>query len=175
MALAETPRLVRLPYNRAALLCRISRYIRSQQQETFSRPTVEEIAEALGISVEGVAATLNSSRGILSLDATSGDNDEDSLLKIIPDDTQESPDALLLRASLKEELEVALATLDEREREIIKLYYGLDGTPGLNLEELGSNYGLTRERIRQIKNKALCKLRNPKRAQKLMPYYAEEI
>ena len=174
--LTENHRLIRLPSNRVNLLCRISRYLKSRQRETPNHPTMEEIAEALGISVEEVVVTLNSGQSILSLDAAFGDDNENTLLRTVPDDSQESPDVLLMKDSLKEEIETALDGLKEREREVIKLYFGLDGTqPELNLEEIGIKYGLTRERIRQIKDKALVKLRHPKRAQKLMPYYAEEI
>ena len=173
--LGEDSRLVRLPLNRMSLLCRIFRYLKSRQQETTDHPPMEEIAEALGISVEEVVVTLRSGQSILSLDAAFGDDNENTLLRTVPDDSQESPDVLLMKDSLKEEIETALDGLKEREREVIKLYFGLDGTQRMNLEEIGLKYGLTRERIRQIKEKALCKLRHPKRAQKLMPYYAEEI
>ena len=172
--LAENSRLVRLPSNRVNLLCRISRYLRGRQRETPNHPTMEEIAEALGISVEEVEVTLNSGQRILSLDASFGDDSENNLLKTVPDNGQESPDVLLMENSLREEIESALDGLKEREGEVIRLYFGLDGTQRMNLEEIGCKYGLTRERIRQIKDKALYRLRHPKRAQKLKPY-AEEI
>ena len=173
--LAENLRLVRLPSNRVNLLCRISRYLKSRQREAPSYPTMEEIAEALSISVEEVVVTLRSGQSILSLDAASGDDNENNLLRTVPDDSQASPDVLLMRRALGEEIESALDGLKEREREVIRLYFGLDGTQQMNLEEIGCKYGLTRERIRQIKDKALSKLRHPKRAQKLMPYYTEEV
>ena len=173
--LAENLRLVRLPSNRVNLLCRISRYL-SSQQETPNHPTMEETAEALDISVEEVELTLNSGQRMLSLDASFGDDSENNLLKTVPDDSQASPDVLLMENSLREAIDSALGGLKEREREVIRLYFGLDVTqPKLNLVEIGIKYGLTRERIRQIKDKALLKLRHPKRAANLRSYYAEEI
>ena len=173
--LAENSRLVRLPSNRVNLLCRISRYL-SSQQETPNHPSMEEIAEALGVSADEVVVTLNSGQRMLSLDASFGDDSENNLLKTVPDDSQASPDVLLMENSLREAIESALDGLKEREREVIRLYFGLDVTqPKMNLEEIGLKYGLTRERIRQIKDKALSKLRHPKRAANLRSYYAEEV
>ncbi len=171
--LAEHSRVVRLPLNRVDLLRRISRYTNSRQQETSARPAEEEIAEELGISVEQVVDTLTSGQRILSLDATFGDDDENSLLEIMPDENQESPDTLLLKNALEEEIETALSTLEEREQEVIRLYFGLGGSPEMTLEEIGIQFRLTRERVRQIKEKALRKLRHPTRGRKLIPYSDE--
>ena len=168
--LAEHSRVVRLPLNRVDLLRRISRYTNNKQQETSNRPAEEEIAEELGISVEQVVDTLTSGQRILSLDATFGDDDENSLLEIMPDDTQEAPDSMTLKNSLEDEIEAALSTLDDREQEVIRLYFGLGGAPEMTLEEIGMQFRLTRERVRQIKEKALRKLRHPTRGRKLMPY-----
>ncbi len=171
--LAEHSRVVRLPLNRVDLLRRISRYTNSRQQETSVRPAEEEIAKELGISVEQVVDTLTSGQRILSLDATFGDDDENSLLEIMPDENQESPDTLLLKNALEEEIETALSTLEEREQEVIRLYFGLGGSPEMTLEEIGIQFRLTRERVRQIKEKALHKLRHPTRGRKLIPYSDE--
>lgn len=172
--LAEHSRVMRLPVNRLDLLRRISRYITTQQQETSTRPSEEEIANALGVSVDYVIDTLIKGRGIVSLDETFGDDDKNSLMEIMPDESQESPDSLVMRNSLRDDIEEALETLDAREQEVIRLYFGLDGTPKMTLEEIGSKFGLTRERIRQIKEKALSKLRRPTRARKLT-HYSEEF
>lgn len=171
--LAEYSRVVRLPLNRVDLLRRISRYTNNRQQETASRPDAEEIASELGISVEQVVDTLSSGQRILSLDATFGDDDENSLLEIMPDDRQEAPDSMLMRNSMEEQIEVALSTLDDREREVIRLYFGLGGAVEMTLEEIGVQFRLTRERVRQIKEKALRKLRHPTRGRKLIPYSDE--
>lgn len=171
--LAEHSRIVRLPLNRVDLLRKISRYTNNKQQETLTRPAEEEIAEELGISVEQVVDTLTSGQRILSLDATFGDDEENSLLEIVPDDSQDSPDTLTMKKSLENEIQSALSTLDEREREVISLYFGLSKRPEMTLEEIGTQFRLTRERVRQIKEKALRKLRHPARGRKLIPYADE--
>ncbi len=168
--LAEHSRVVRLPLNRVDLLRRISRYVNNRQQETSGRPPEEEIAKELGITVEQVVDTLASGQRILSLDMTFGEDEENSLLEIMTDENQESPDHLLMRNSLEDEIFAALDTLEEREREVIRLYFGLGGDTEMTLEEIGIRFRLTRERVRQIKEKALRKLRHPTRGRKLMPY-----
>jgi len=172
--LAEHSRIVRLPLNRVDLLRRISRYTNTRQQETTIRPQEEEIADELGLTVEQVMDTLASGQRILSLDATLGEGEDNSLLEIMPDATQESPDTMAMRNSLEHEIESALETLDEREQQVIRLYFGIGGNRELTLEEIGTQFRLTRERVRQIKEKALRKLRHPTRGRKLMPYAEEE-
>ena len=172
--LAETSRLVRLPMNRVDLLRQINHFVSHSQQEHAGLPSEGEIADALGVSLDDVNETLALARHIRSLDAALGEDEENSLLEILPDETQESPDVLLARESLRAAVDVALDTLDEREREVIRLYYGLDGDFELTLGAIGARFGLTRERVRQIKEKALRKLRSPARARRLMAY-AEEM
>ena len=171
--LAEHSRVVRLPLNRVDLLRRIARYTNSRQQETSSRPHEEEIAEELGISVEQVVDTLSSGQRVLSLDAKFGDDEENSLLEVTPDDNTESPDKMLLENSLSHEIREALESLDDREQEVIRLYFGLSGQAEMTLEEIGLRFKLTRERVRQIKEKALRKLRHPTRGRRLIPYSDE--
>ena len=168
--LAEQSRVVRLPLNRVDLLRRIARYTNSKQQETSSKPQEEEIAEELGITVEQVVDTLSTGQRVLSLDATFGDDDENSLLEIVADDNQAPPDEMMLKNSLEYEIHAALDTLDDREKEVIKLYFGLSGEPEMTLEEIGLQFHLTRERVRQIKEKALRKLRHPTRGRKLISF-----
>tara|TARA_Y100000588_G_scaffold277056_1_gene293520 strand:- start:2695 stop:3558 length:864 start_codon:yes stop_codon:yes gene_type:complete len=168
--LAEQSRVVRLPLNRVDLLRRIARYTNSKQQETSSKPQEEEIAEELGITVEQVVDTLSRGQRVLSLDATFGDDDENSLLEIIADDNQAPPDEMMLKNSLEYEIHAALDTLDDREKEVIKLYFGLSSEPEMTLEEIGLQFHLTRERVRQIKEKALRKLRHPTRGRKLISF-----
>ena len=168
--LAEHSRVVRLPLNRVDLLRRIARYTNSKQQETSAKPKEEEIAEELGITVEQVIDTLSTGQHVLSLDATFGDDDENSLLEIMADDNQESPDEMMLQNSLEYEIHAALDTLDDREKEVIRLYFGLSGDSEMTLEEIGLQFHLTRERVRQIKEKALRKLRHPTRGRKLISF-----
>ena len=172
-SLAEDSRVIRLPLSRIDRLSRIYRYI-DEKEKVSSSPPEEEIADALGVSVEEVVLTLVEGQCVGSLDVMCGEGEGSSLLEMIQDERQESPDLLFMRNSLKAEIEAALDTLEEREREIIKLHYGLDGTSGMTLQEIGNRFGLSRERIRQIEEKALSKLRSPGRARKLMPY-AEDI
>ena len=172
--LAEHSRVVRLPLNRVDLLRRIARYTNSRQQDTSSRPHEEEVAKELGISVEQVVETLSSGQRVLSLDAKFGDEDENSLLEVMPDDNTESPDRMLLENSLTAEIREALDSLDDREKEVIRLYFGLSGQAEMTLEEIGLRFKLTRERVRQIKEKALRKLRHPTRGRRLIPYSDSE-
>ncbi len=167
--LAEHARVVRLPLNRVELLRRISRCKNNQKQESSTRTAEEEIAEELDIPVAQVTDILTSGQRTLSLDTSLGDG-ENSLLEMMPDNSQESPDAMALRNTLKAEISNALSTLDEREQKVIRLYFGLGGGTEMTLEEIGKQFRLTRERIRQIKEKALRKLRHPTRGRKLMPY-----
>ena len=172
--LKDHGRTVRLPVNRQDLLKRIHRYIATRQQESTDSPTDEEIADAIGVSVDEVFDTLASGQHILSLDATIGGNSDSSLLDILEDDDQESPDALMMRNSLKDVIDLALEALSEQDRNVIRQYFGLDGQTRLTLEQIGVQLGVTRERVRQIKEKALRKLRRPFRARRLV-HYAEEI
>ena len=167
--LAEHARVVRLPLNRVELLRRISRCKNNQKQEPSTRTAEEEIAEELDIPVEQVTDILTSGQRTLSLDTSLGDG-ENSLLEMMPDNSQEPPDAITLRNILRDEISSALSTLDEREQKVIRLYFGLGGGTEMTLEEIGKQFRLTRERIRQIKEKALRKLRHPTRGRKLMPY-----
>ena len=172
-ALKEGSRVVRLPSNRVELLRRIYRYANDQHQETSCWPDPEEIAEELDVSLEMVKDTLARGRHTLSLDATFGEDDTASLMSTVADESEEPPDVALMRNSLQEEIGTALESLDGRESQIIRLYYGLGGTQSMNLAEIGAQFGLTRERIRQIKEKALRKLRSPKRSRRLIPYAGE--
>jgi RNA polymerase primary sigma factor len=104
------------------------------------------------------------------LDEAFEEDDERSLLNILADSSQATPDADILRESAREQLEGVLNSLDERELRIIRLYFGLDGNEALTLEQIGGLMGLTRERVRQLKERALSKLRSPSRAQPLKPY-----
>ena len=172
--LSEQSRMIRLPANRMALLKRIGRYVENQQQTSVHHPDEEEIAVELGESVAMVKDTLiRYSHGISSLDAACGEEDALCLMEMIPDETGEPPDALLMRNALREHIEAALDGLGEREREVVRLHFGLGGTRGMSLAQIGARYGLSRERVRQIREKALLKLRRCEQTDKLVPY-AEE-
>ena len=165
--LAEHVRTVRLPLNKVSLLKDISKASRKLGQDRASEPDIEEIAAELEVPAEEVLETILSARAVCSLDESFTDDDERSLLNTLADNTTEAPDADVLRESARVQLETALGTLEERELRIIRLYFGLDGNEALTLEEIGDMMNLTRERIRQLKERALSKLRHPSRHQSL--------
>ena len=171
--LAEHVRTVRLPLNKVSLLKDISKASRKLGQDRATEPAIEEIAAELEVPAEEVLETILSARAVCSLDESFTDDDERSLLNTLPDDTTEAPDADILRESARVQLESALSTLEERELRIIRLYFGLDGNEALTLEEIGDMMNLTRERIRQLKERALSKLRHPSRHQALKTLASE--
>ncbi len=162
-SIAEHARTVRLPLNKVSLLKDISKASRKLGQGRESDPNIEEIAAELDVPPEEVLETVLSARSVRSLDETFEEDDERSLLNILADSSQETPDADVLRESARVQLEEVLHSLDERELRIIRLYFGLDGNEALTLEQIGGLMGLTRERIRQLKERALSKLRHPTR------------
>lgn len=163
-ALAEQSRIVRVPLNRAGALHRIGRRSSALLQELGREPTVEEIAEELEISREEVERTLAISQSHLSLDAPVTPGEDNRLLDYLPDQYSPGPEDEAYRHALKETVEEALSTLKEREAKILSLYFGLDDQEPMTLEEIGSLLGITRERVRQIKEKALLRLRHASRA-----------
>src|SRR6266566_3025701 len=166
-ALAEQSRIVRVPLNRAGTLHRIGKRSASLLQELGREPTVEEIAEGMDISEEEVAKTLSISQAHLSLDAPLTPGEDNKLLDYLPDTTNPGPDDEIFEHALTESIEGVLATLKEREAKILRLYFGLEGQEPMTLEEIGSLLGITRERVRQIKEKALARLRHVSRARAL--------
>ena len=166
--IAEHARTVRLPLNKLSLLKDISRASRRLGQGREADPEVEEIAAELDISAQEVMDTMLSARTVRSLDEAFEEDDERNLLNILVDNTQEAPDVDVLRDSAREQLESVLNGLDERELRIIRLYFGLDGNEALTLEQIGGLMNLTRERVRQLKERALGKLRHPARYQALL-------
>jgi RNA polymerase primary sigma factor len=166
--IAEHARTVRLPLNKLSLLKDISKASRRLGQGREADPDVEEIAAELDIPAQEVMETMLSARTVRSLDEAFEEDDERSLLNILVDNSQESPDVDVLRDSAREQLEGVLNSLDERELRIIRLYFGLDGNEALTLEQIGGLINLTRERVRQLKERALGKLRHPARYQALL-------
>lgn len=166
-ALAEQSRIVRVPLNRAGTLHRIGKRSSELQQELGREPTVEEIAEGLDIPEEEVAKTLSISQSHLSLDAPLSPGEDNKLLDYLPDTQRPGPDDETFERALSESIKEVLSTLKEREAKILRLYFGLDGQEPMTLEEIGSMLGITRERVRQIKEKALNRLRHVSRAKAL--------
>jgi len=163
-ALAEQSRIVRVPLNRAGALHRIGRRSSALLQELGREPTVEEIAEGLDISQEEVERTLAISQGHLSLDAPMTPGEDNRLLDYLPDQLSPGPEDEAYEHALKQRIEDSLSSLKEREAKILRLYFGLDEQEPMTLEEIGAILGITRERVRQIKEKALGRLRHASRA-----------
>jgi RNA polymerase primary sigma factor len=168
--LAEQSRTVRLPLNKIGLLYKISKASRLLQQERTDDPNPEDIANELDVPVEDVRETMMCGRSVRSLDATFKEEEDHSLLDILPDDRQESPENLVMRGCLRGQIDSALGSLVGREAEILRLYFGLDGEEPMTLDQIGVRFGLTRERVRQIKEKALHRLRHPSRCDQLKTY-----
>ena len=166
-ALAEQSRIVRVPLNRAGTLHRIGKRSAALQQELGREPTVEEIAEGMDISREEVAKTLSISQSHLSLDAPLTPGEDNKLLDYLPDTQNAGPDQETFERALTDSIEEVLSTLKDREAKILRLYFGLEGQEPMTLEEIGSMMGITRERVRQIKEKALARLRHVSRARAL--------
>ena len=163
LALAEQVRTVRLPINRLTMLKKISTVSNRLEQERAEAPDAETIAAALDVPVKEVVETLASAGAVRSLDEAMWEDDERCLVNVLADPSQKSPDVDVVRESIEEQVEVLLESLDEREQRILHLYYGLNGTEAFTLEQISGLFGVTRERIRQIKQRALIKLRDPSR------------
>lgn len=169
-ALAEQSRIVRLPLNRVGTLHKIGKISSRLEQGLGRLPSAEEIAKELELTETEVADTLKISNSHLSLDAPFSTSEDNSLIDVLEDELQPSPDESLLSHSLRIEIEKALDTLTAREAEVINLYFGLNGEKPLTLEEIGARFSLTRERVRQIKEKAIRRLRHASRSRSLRAY-----
>jgi RNA polymerase primary sigma factor len=169
-ALAEQSRIVRLPLNRVGALNKIGKAYSNLEQEFEREPSPAELAQELDMDVVEVSDALKISGRHVSMDAPFSQGEENSLLDVIQNDQQPSPDFVLISESLKSEIKRALSTLSEREAEVIKLYFGLNKEHSLTLEEIGEKFNLTRERVRQIKEKAIRRLRHASRSKNLRAY-----
>ncbi len=169
-ALAEQSRIVRVPLNRAGTLHRIGRRSNALLQELGREPSAEEIANEMDIPIEEVRRTMSITQAHLSLDAPLTPGEDNKLLDYLPDDDSPAPDDNAFDVALKASIQDSLDSLKPREAKILKLYYGLDGNEAMTLEEIGSVLGITRERVRQIKEKALNRLRHVSRARALLSY-----
>jgi RNA polymerase primary sigma factor len=169
-ALAEQSRIVRLPLNRVGALHKIGKAHSKLEQKYGRSPSTSEIAEKLEMATEEVSNTLQISNSHLSLDAPFSDGDSNSLKDILKDDILPSPDRSLLHTSLSSEIEKVLSTINEREAEVISLYFGLNRERPLTLEEIGDRFSITRERVRQIKEKAIRRLRHATRSKNLRAF-----
>ncbi len=169
-ALAEQSRIVRLPLNRVGSLNKISKTFSELEQKFEREPSPEELAEVLEVSTSEVIDTLKISGRHVSMDAPFVQGEENSLLDVLENDSEDTPDSELMSDSLRKEVQRALSTLTQREADVVTFYFGLNGESIMTLEEIGEKFNLTRERVRQIKEKAIRRLRHTSRSKALKPY-----
>ncbi len=169
-ALAEQSRIVRLPLNRVGSLNKISKTFSELEQKYEREPSPDELAEVLDVTTAEVVDTLKISGRHVSMDAPFVQGEENSLLDVLENDSEATPDSGLMNDSLRKEVQRALSTLTQREADVITLYFGLNGEHAMTLEEIGEKFNLTRERVRQIKEKAIRRLRHTSRSKALKPY-----
>jgi len=169
-ALAEQSRIVRLPLNRVGALNKIGKAYSNLEQEYEREPNAHELAQELDMDISEVSDTLKIAGRAVSMDAPFTQGEENRLLDTLENDEQPSPDFTLMSESLRSEIERALSTLSEREAEVIKLYFGINSEHSATLEEIGDRFNLTRERVRQIKEKALRNLKHAPKTKRLKSY-----
>jgi RNA polymerase primary sigma factor len=170
-ALAEQARIVRLPLNQVGSLNKINKAFSRLEQEFERPPSAEELAEALEVPEDKIKESLNVSGRHVSMDAPLTTNDDGgTLMDVMANPDSPRTDHMLMAESLQKEIERSLSTLTDKEREIIRLFFGIGMNHGLTLEEIGAKFNLTRERVRQIKEKAIRRLRHTSRNKLLKSY-----
>lgn len=172
-ALTDNSHAIRLPSGRVTELYRIKRTANALLQRLNREPTQDELAEALGVSPADIEEIVPVARPHVSLDAPLADSDDGNLFDVLSDDDAATPDDEVRNAGLSVSLEDAMSQLRDRERQIIRAYFGLDGKDPETLEEIGQRLGVTRERVRQIKQRALAKLRRSEQKERLGAFVAE--
>lgn len=171
-ALAENARIVRLPLNKIGLINKVNKTFSTLEQELGRTPTIDELADSLEVSHSDIKTSLANLGRHISMDAPlkEGDEDSSSLYDVLQNSEQNNPEKELIAESLRNEIERSLSTLHLREADVLRLYYGLGGNPPMTLAEIGARFDLTRERVRQIKEKAIRKLKNTSRSKMLRAY-----
>ena len=172
-ALAEQSRIVRLPLNQVGSLNKIKKESSRLEQKFERPPSAEEIAEALEIPDYKIDAALKISTRYISMDAPLSDDEDKKFIDVFVDEDTPVTDAGLMRESLAREIQRSLSTLTEKERDVVNLYYGIGMNHGLTLEEIGAKFDLTRERVRQIKEKAIRRLKHTSRSKLLKSYLGQ--
>ncbi len=170
-ALAEQSRIVRIPLNRVGRLYKIGKTSIKMEQELGRQPSPEELADELDLDREEVANTLQIGPPATSLDSPLTVGESNSLIDVLEDEFAPSPEELIIQQELRVEIEKALDTLTPREAEVINLYFGLNHETALTLEEIGARFRLTRERVRQIKEKAIRRLKIATRSRELKRFF----
>ncbi|MFA7687209.1 MAG: sigma-70 family RNA polymerase sigma factor [Moheibacter sp.] len=169
-ALAEQSRIVRLPLNKIGSINKINKAYASLEQEHERAPSAEEISELLDMSESDVKESMKNSGRHVSMDAPLVEGEDSNLYDVLNTGESPSPDGTLMTESLRIEIERALQTLTPREADLIRLYFGLNGAHPMTLEEIGETFDLTRERVRQIKEKAIRRLKHTSRSKILKSY-----
>lgn len=169
-ALAEQSRIVRLPLNQVGSLNKINKAFSKLEQQFEREPSAEELSDLLELPQDKVADTMRVSGRHVSMDAPFVNGEENSLLDVLINHDSPRADNMLMNESLQREIERSLSTLTERERDVVKLFFGIGINHGLTLEEIGAKFDLTRERVRQIKEKAIRRLRHNSRSKLLKTY-----
>ena len=171
-ALAEQARIVRLPLNKIGSINKVNKVFSKLEQQYEREPTHEEIADTLGVLTEDVKDSVRNTGKHISMDAPllSSEDDAGNMYEVLTSEDNPKPDGSLLSESLRKEIERALATLSSREADVLRLYFGLHGGPAMTLEEIGERFALTRERVRQIKEKAIRRLKHSSRSKLLKAY-----
>ena len=169
-ALAEQSRIVRLPLNQVGSLNKINKAFSKLEQQFEREPSAEELSDILELPQDKVADTMRVSGRHVSMDAPFVNGEENSLLDVLVNHDSPRADNMLMNESLQREIERSLSTLTERERDVVKLFFGIGINHGLTLEEIGAKFDLTRERVRQIKEKAIRRLRHNSRSKLLKTY-----
>ena len=172
-ALAEHSRIVRLPLNRVGTITKITKAAEKLEAEMGRPPKVEEISHQLDVKTEEVFNALQYSRRHSSLDAPFAEGEDSSLINVIEDEQEKDPDNNVMDTSMKEEIASALSTLTERERSVIEMYFGINRDRSFTLNEIGEQFSLTRERVRQIKEKAIRRLAHKTRSEPLRVYLGQ--
>jgi RNA polymerase primary sigma factor len=171
-ALAEQARIVRLPLNKIGSINKVNKVFSKLEQKFEREPTHDEIADNLGVLADDVKDSIRNTGKHISMDAPllSSEDDAGNMYEVLSSDDSPKPDSSLLSESLRKEIERALSTLSSREADVLRLYFGLHGGPAMTLEEIGERFALTRERVRQIKEKAIRRLKHSSRSKLLKAY-----
>jgi RNA polymerase primary sigma factor len=168
--LAEQSRIVRLPLNKIGSINKINKAFSKLEQEYEREPSAEEIAELLELTENDVKESMKNSGRHISMDAPLVQGEESNMYDVLRSSDSPSPESGLINDSLRKEIDRALSTLTSREADVIKYYFGLNGEHAMTLEEIGEKFDLTRERVRQIKEKAIRRLKQTSRSKILKTY-----
>ncbi len=169
-ALAEQSRIVRLPLNKIGSINKINKTYAKLEQEFEREPNAEEIAEVLEITEQEVKESMKNAGRHISMDAPLVQDEDNNMYDVLKSEEAPTPETELLYESLRKEIDRAISTLTQREQDVVRLYFGLNGSHPMTLEEIGEKFDLTRERVRQIKEKAIRRLKHTSRSKILKSY-----